>query len=186
MGTLAPIVMSATTFGGSAQFAAVSVLEDGGSVAAAVGAAVLLNLRYAPMGLAAAAALKGGPLRRGVEAQLIVDEAWALAGREGGRFDRGVLLGAGGLLFSSWVAGTALGAMVGSGLGDPEALGLDAAFPALFLALLVIQLRSRTAGVAALAGGLIALVLVPVAPPGVPVIAATLGVLVGLRRREPS
>jgi predicted branched-subunit amino acid permease len=54
MGNVAAVVMSATTFAGSAQFAAASVLGAGGAVAAAVTAAVMLNLRYGPIGLSAA------------------------------------------------------------------------------------------------------------------------------------
>jgi predicted branched-subunit amino acid permease len=75
-----------------------------------------------------------------------------------------------------------IGVLAGDLVGDPERLGLDAAFPALFLALLVPMLRSRQAVVAALLGGLIALVLTPVAAPGVPIVAAGLACLVGLRR----
>ena len=94
MGGTASIVMSLTTFAGSAQFAAVSVLGAGGTVAAAIAAAVLLNARYGPMALSAAGAFRGGRLRRLLEAQLLVDESWALSQREG-RFDRRVMLGAG-------------------------------------------------------------------------------------------
>jgi branched chain amino acid efflux pump len=182
---LAAVVMSATTFAGSAQFAAVSVLGAGGTAAAAIGAAVLLNARYGPMGLAAAPAFVGRPARRLLESQLVVDEAWALSSveePEGRRFDRKILVGAGLLLYAAWVAGTATGVGAGGTLGDPEALGLDAAFPALFLALLVGQLTSPRARAAALAGGAISLALIPVAPAGVPVIAATAACLIGLRR----
>jgi 4-azaleucine resistance transporter AzlC len=181
MGWLAPIVMSAAVFAGSAQFAAVSVLGAGGGVAAAVAAAVLLNARYGPMGLAAAPAFRGGRARRLAEAQLVVDEAWALAGRRG-RFDRHVLIGAGLLLYGAWVGGTAAGVLAGQALGDPQALGVDAAFPALFLALLAGQLDSPRTRVAALAGAAIALALVSLTPPGVPIIAAAAACLVGLRR----
>jgi predicted branched-subunit amino acid permease len=73
--------------------------------------------------------------------------------------------------------------LAGEALGDPEALGLDAAFPALFLALLVGQLRSRRAVAAAVGGGAIALALLPWAQPGLPVIAATAACLIGLRGR---
>jgi 4-azaleucine resistance transporter AzlC len=180
---LAALVMSATTFAGSAQFAIVSVLGAGGSAAAAIGAAVLLNARYGPMGLAASDAFTGGPLRRLLEAQLLVDESWALSNR-GGRFDRGVLIGAGAVLYLFWNAGTAIGVLAGEGLGDPADLGLDAAFAALSLALLAPQLGSREAVAAALAGAGIALALVPLTPPGVPVIAATVACLVGMRRRR--
>jgi 4-azaleucine resistance transporter AzlC len=185
MGALAPLVMSATTFAGSAQFAAVAVLAAGGGVAAAVAPAILLNARYAPMGLAAAPSFRGGRLRRFIEAQLVVDEAWALAGR-GGRFDRTVLIGAGAVLYAAWVAGTAVGVLAGEALGDPDALGLDAAFPALFLALLVPQVESRRALAAALGGAAIALTLAPLVPPGVPLLAAAAVCLIGLRRPDRS
>ena len=175
----ASIVMSATTFAGSAQFAVVGVLGAGGTALAAIAAAVLLNARYGPMGLAAARTFTGGPLRKVLESQLLVDESWAVS-QEDGRFDRRRMLGAGGLLYVCWVGGTVIGVLVGSGLGDPATLGLDAAFPALFLALMVPLIRSRNALAAALAGAGIALVLTPLTPAGIPVIAATVGVLFGL------
>ena len=183
MGVVAPIAMSATTFAGAAQFAAASVLRDGGSVLAAVAAAVLLNARYLAIGLAIAPAFQGSRLRRFVESQLIVDESWAIAQIGGGRVDRRLLAGAGLLLYPCWVGGTALGVFGGDALGDPKRLGFDAAFPALFLALLATLLVSRRAFVAALAGGLIALVLLPLAPAGVPVVAASTVCLAGLLRR---
>jgi 4-azaleucine resistance transporter AzlC len=183
---LAAIAFSATTFAGSAQFATVSLLGDGGTIAAAIGAAVLLNARYVAIGFTAAGALAGGWMRRLLESQLVVDETWALANRGGGEFDRGILLGAGMLLFAAWVGGTVIGVLAGDALADPEALGLDAAFPAVFLALLIAQLRSRDAVAAAVAGAAIALILIPFAPPGVPIIAAVAACLIGLRggRRE--
>jgi 4-azaleucine resistance transporter AzlC len=183
MGVAAPIVMSATTFAGSAQFAAASVLDDRGGVLAAIVAAVLLNARYAPMSIAVAPLFQGPVLRRLVAAQLIVDESWALAARGPGRFDRGVILGVGLLFYPLWVAGTALGALAGDVVGDPERLGLDAAFPALFLALLVPQVRGRTALAVALLGGMTALVLLSLTPPGVAIIAASGACLLGLLRR---
>ena len=177
---LAAVVMSATTFAGSAQFAVVSVLGAGGTAVAAIGAAVLLNGRYVPMAVAASGAFRGGPLRRLLEAQLLVDESWALSSREG-RFDRNVLVGAGALLYVCWNAGTAVGVLAGDSLTDPATLGLDAAFPALFLALLAPLLRHRSTHLAAaLLGAAIALALTPITPAGVPVIAATAACLVGL------
>jgi predicted branched-subunit amino acid permease len=118
-------------------------------------------------------------VRRLLEAQLIVDESWALARRSDGRYDRRLLVGGGLVLYVCWVGGTALGALVGDRLGDPERYGLDAAFPALFLALLVPQVTSRRALAAALAGGAIALVLIPVVPAGVPIVAATAACFIG-------
>lgn len=182
MGVAAPIVMSLTTFAGSAQFAVVSVLGAGGTAAAAIVAAVLLNARYGPMALAASNVFRGGPLRRLLEAQLLVDESWALSNR-GGRFDLKVMLGAGALLYVGWNAGTAIGVAAGDSLADPATLGLDAAFPALFLALLAPLVLSRRGMAAALLGAGIALTLTPLTPAGIPVIAATAACLVGLRRR---
>ena len=182
MGWLAPIVMSATTFGGSAQFAAVSVLEEGGSVVAAVVAAVLLNTRYGPIGLTVAPYLRGTAWSRFVRAQLIVDESWAVAARPDGRFDPTILVGAGIAFWFAWVGGTVVGALGGRLLGDPATLGLDAAFPALFLGLLAPQLTSQRARLAAVLGGAIAVALIPLAPPGIPIIAAAAACLLGLRR----
>ena len=182
MGVVAPLVLSATTFAGSAQFALTSILADGGGAVAAIAAAVLLNARYAPISISVAPLFHGPRLRRLAESQLIVDESWALSSRGDGRFDRRLLIGAGLLLYAAWLSGTAVGVFAGKALGDPKALGLDGAFPALFLALLVPQLRSRKATLAALLGGAIALVLIPVSPPGVPIVAASAACLLGLRR----
>jgi 4-azaleucine resistance transporter AzlC len=209
MGRLAPVVMSLTTFAGSAQFAAVSILAVGGGVATAVATAVLLNLRYGPMGLSAASTMEGPWWLRALTAQLVVDESWAIAQRDDGRIDRHLLVGAGLLLFVGWVGGTAVGALAGNLVADPASLGLDAAFPALFLALLAGQLvpretqhtegptgserpplvsrgaswiKGRSRLLAAVGGALIALALMPVAGPGVPIIAASLACLIGARR----
>jgi 4-azaleucine resistance transporter AzlC len=181
-GWVAPIVMSATTFAGSAQFAAASVLGDSGTAAAAVTAALLLNARYGPIGVSVAPYLEGSPGARLLRSQLVVDESWAIAAEGDGRFDARVLIGAGLVLYVSWIAGTAIGSIGGEALGDPASLGLDAAFPALFLALLVPQLRGRRPLQAAVLGGAIALALTPVAPAGVPIIAASAACLLGVRR----
>lgn len=184
MGVLAPLVMSATTFAGSAQFAVSSILGAGGGAAAAIAAAVLLNARYAPISISVAPLFHGRLLRRLLESQLIVDESWALASRGSGRFDRRILLGAGLLLYVSWLSGTAVGVLAGDALGDPKDLGLDGAFPALFLALLAPQLRAPRAAVAAAAGAVIALALIPVTPAGTPIVAASAACLLGLRRKS--
>ncbi len=183
MGALAPLVMSATTFAGSAQFAVSSILGAGSGAAAAIAAAVLLNARYAPISISVASLFHGPLPRRLVESQLIVDESWALSSRGAGRFDRRLLIGAGLLLYVSWVSGTAVGVFAGRALGDPKDLGLDGAFPALFLALLVPQLQGRRAVAAATTSAVIALLLIPFTPPGVPIVAASAACLLGLRRR---
>ncbi len=182
MGSVAPVVMSLTTFAGSAQFAVVSVLSAGGGVAAACVAALLLNARYAPIGMSVAKALRGNSLKRVLEAQLVVDESWALSNQGGGRFDRQLLIGVGATLYAVWVLGTTIGVLAGDLIGDPNKLGLDAAFPALFFALLVGQIRSRRAALAAVTGAGIALVVTPFAKPGVPLIVACLACAIGWRR----
>ncbi|MGH3134955.1 MAG: AzlC family ABC transporter permease [Gaiellaceae bacterium] len=180
-GAVTTVVMSATTFAGSAQFAAVSVLDVGGTVAAAVMAAVFLNARYVAISLTVASIFPGGRLRRLVESQAIVDESWALSGRRG-HYEWPILVGAGLLFYVLWVGSTALGTVVGGGFKDPNALGLDAAFAALFLAMAVPYLRDRKGRQAAALAVAITLVLIPIAPAGVPLIAASTACLLGLRR----
>jgi 4-azaleucine resistance transporter AzlC len=181
LSSAAALVMSAVTFSGAAQFAAAGVLEAAGGALAAIVAACLLSARYIPIGVSVAGIFPGSVLRRLAEAQLIVDESWAIAGRSG-RFERSLLVGAGLLFYLLWLAGTAAGLLLGDAFGDPEAIGLDAAFPALFLALLwpYVQDRARLTGAAL--GGLVALAAVPLAPPGVPLVAASVVCLLGLRR----
>lgn len=180
-GVSAAVVMSATTFAGSAQFAAASVLDTGGTVFAAILAAVFLNARYAAMSIVVASIFPGGRLRRLAESQLIVDESWALSGRSG-RFEWPILVGAGLLLYVFWVSSTLLGALLGDALGDPESIGLDAAFAALFLALLAPYVRTRRSAEAAALAAAITIVLIPLAPAGVPIVAASAACLLGLRR----
>jgi predicted branched-subunit amino acid permease len=185
MGALAPVVMSATTFAGSAQFAAIAILGEGGAVATAVAAAVLLNTRYGPIGVTVAPWLPGGPVSRFVRAQFVVDESWALAAEGNGRYNPRVLLAAGLALAPAWIGGTLAGVLLGDVLPAPESLGLDAAFPALFLGLLLPQLRGRPVAVlAAVGGAVIALVLTPLTPVGVPIVAASAATLIGLRGAE--
>ena len=179
--TVAPIVFSVIVFSGSAQFAVAAVLGDGGGAFAAVVAAVLLNARFGPMGLAIAPFLKGGPLRRALEGQAVVDASWALASRGGGRFDREFMMGATAPQLAAWVGGTVVGVLGGNLVGDAEQLGLDAVFPAFFLALLAGELGSARTRVVALIAAVLALALVPFVPPGVPVIAACAAALLGLR-----
>jgi predicted branched-subunit amino acid permease len=179
---LAAVVMSATTFAGAAQFAVVSTLDAGGGIAAAIVAAILLNGRYAPISVSVAPLFGGSLGRRLVESQLIVDESWVVSRRPDGRFDRRILVGAGLVLYAAWVGSTAVGALVGEAIADPASLGLDAAFPALFLALLVPQLWAPRALPTALIAAGLALVLIPFTPPGIPIIAASAACLLGWRR----
>lgn len=182
MGSAAPIVMSVIVFSGGAQFAALSVLAAGGGAVAAIVAGLLLNLRFLPMGFAFAPALKGSPLMRAAQGQALVDASFALASRGDGTFDRELMLGATIPQAVCWIGGTAIGVLAGSAFGDPEALGLDAIFLAFYLSLLVAEVGDRRALLAAGLGVAITLALMPFAPPGVPVVAASAAALIGLRR----
>ncbi|TME26020.1 MAG: branched-chain amino acid permease [Chloroflexi bacterium] len=170
----AAVLMSALVFAGSAQFAALGVLTAGGGIVTAMLTGGLLNLRYIATGIAVARSLPGGPLRRALLGQLVVDESYAMAAGAGepGRPDHRTLLVTGASLYAVWVLGTLVGTLLGPVLGDPRRLGLDAAFPALFTALLWPMLSARHAVRCAIGGALVALVLAPFTPPGVPLAGA--------------
>ena len=182
-GAFAAIASSIIICSGSAQFAVAAVLGSGGGPLAAIVAAVLLNARFGPMGVAIGPYLKGGPLRRALEGQTVLDASWALASRGGGRFDREFMIGASVPQVVAWIGGTAVGALGEDFVGNPESLGLDAIFPAFFVVLLIAELRNGGSAImVALIAATLALLLVPFAPPGVPVIAACVAALLGLRR----
>ncbi len=179
MPAVAAIVMSALVYSGSGQFAALGIVSSGGGVGAAVGAAALVGSRFLPMGFALGPSLRGNRLRRALEGQATVDASWAMAARGDGRFDREYLFGHSAAQYVPWVAGTVVGVFVPA--LDTRALGLDAVFPAFFLAILAGEVRDRLRLGVALTGAAVALALVPVAPPGLPVLAAGAAALVGLR-----
>jgi branched chain amino acid efflux pump len=168
------VLMSVLVFAGSAQFAAIGVIAAGGSVLTAVFAGALLNLRFVATGIAVAPSLPGGRLLRSLLAQLSIDESYAMSARAGppGRPDGRTLLVTGTLLYTVWVIGTSIGALLGPVLGDPKRLGLDAAFPAGFVALLWPMLSGRRAVRCAMGGLLAALLLAPFTPPGIPLAGA--------------
>jgi 4-azaleucine resistance transporter AzlC len=172
MGAVAPIVMSIVVFSGSAQFGALAVLSAGGSTGAAIAAGVLLNTRYLAMGLGLAPSLPGRAMSRAGFAMSIVDASWAAASRGDGTFDPWYMAGASIPQYAGWVLGTVVGVLVGGAIGDPKSFGLDALFPAFFVALLYEEVRGRRKVVAACGGAAIALALTPLLPPGLPILAA--------------
>jgi predicted branched-subunit amino acid permease len=180
----AAILMSAIVFAGSAQIAALTIIGGGGGLGSAIGAAALMNSRFLPMGIAIGPSLPGSAAARAAQGQTVVDASWALASDGEGGFDRHVLFGSTAIQYVAWVTGTVVGVVGGDALGDPRTYGLDAIYPAFFAALMIAEIRSgRALGVAA-AGALIALVLIPIAPAGVPVLVASLASLLGLIGRE--
>lgn len=176
-------VTAMIVFAGSAQFAALSVVTAGGGIPAALTAGSLMNARFLAMGIALAPSLPGGPWRRAAQGQTVVDSSWALAHRGDGTFDRWLLFGTTLPQYVAWTLGSVVGAVSGDQLGDTDRLGLDAIYPVFFLSLLIAELRDRTSRLVALTGALVALALVPLAPPGIPILAASAVALVGVVRR---
>jgi 4-azaleucine resistance transporter AzlC len=182
------LALSGLVYGGSAQLAAVGVAAEGGTAGAAVLAGLLLSARNIAFGIALAPTLTGSLGRRLLASHVLIDQsaAAALAQPEPGRARRAFWL-TGLAVLVLWLAGTAAGWAL-TGAIDVEAVGLDAAIPAVFVALLVPRLDRPWYRAAALAGAAIALGLTPVAPPGIPILVAALGAGAGmlvLARRPP-
>lgn len=172
------LAFSSIVFTGSAQFAAVDILGAGGSVVSAVSAGLLLNLRSLAFGVLMAPALQGPWWWRALTAQLVIDESTAIGvSQSEPRWRRYGFLVAGVAVFVLWNVSTLLGAAFGSGMGDVVSrLGLDATIPAAFLALLWPRLAARPQRAVAVGGAVLSFLLVPVASPGLPVLAGVLGV----------
>jgi 4-azaleucine resistance transporter AzlC len=174
-------VMSMLVFTGASQFAFVGVVAAGGGALAAMGPAVMLALRNAAYGLSLAPVLPRRLHHRALAAHLVIDESTAMARAEDDvQAARHAFVATGVSVWLFWNLGTLAGALLGRGLGDPREFGLDAMFPAAFLALLVPQLRRPGARVAAASGAAIAVAVLPFAPSGVPVIAALAGLVPGV------
>ena len=173
------VAMSLLVFAGGAQFLVVAVVAAGGGVVAAVAAALLLNLRHLPFGLAIADSVGRGVAARLVGAHLLVDETVAFSrARPAGPRARAAYWLCGTLLFTAWNLGTVAGMVAGSAVPDPNAFGVDAAFPAGLLALLLPGLQRWDARRVGLAAAVLALATTPVLPPGLPVLVGLFGLLV--------
>jgi predicted branched-subunit amino acid permease len=174
------IGFSALVFGGSAQFASATVLADGGTVAAAVTAGALLNLRSLAFGIVMAPALKGALWWRVVVSQLMIDESTAIGVAQGELRWRRVGYLAGGIgVFVLWNLFTVLGFTILGGAGElVDELGIDATIPAAFLALLWPRLGNRDQRLIAVVGAAVAVVTAPLLPAGIPIVAAGSAVVV--------
>lgn len=188
-----PVALSVLVFAGGSQIAAVGVALSGGSPLAAVAAGAVLNTRLFPYGLAVADVIRpgrpagagagAGASRRGTRwpgslralagTHLITDESVAFTLRQSSpALRRAAFWTCGGSLFVVWNVAVLVGVLAGSAIRDTAALGLDATFPAVMLALAVPALTSRPTRVAAGAGAVIAVALTPVLPAGLPLLAA--------------
>jgi predicted branched-subunit amino acid permease len=171
-------VLSLLMFTGGSQFAFVGVAGAGGSGPAAVATAGLLGVRNGFYGLQMAPMLRVRGWRRAAAAQLTIDESTAVGTAQAvlhpNRPDlpRVGFWGTGLAVFGLWNSSTLIGAAIGDALGDPRRYGLDAAAAAAFLALVWPRLRAARPRAVGLGASTVALCLVPLAPAGVPVLAA--------------
>ena len=176
--------MSLLVFAGGAQFLALGVVAAGGPVAAGIAGGLMLNARHLPFGLAVADAIGRSWPARLLGAHFLVDESVAFAtAQRDPRRTRTAYWTVGPMLFLAWNAGTAVGVLAGQAVGEPANFGIDAAFPAALLALVLPSLGAPDARRVTAAGATLALLATPLLPAGLPVLLALGGLLLAGRRR---
>ncbi|MBJ8348449.1 AzlC family ABC transporter permease [Antrihabitans sp. YC2-6] len=180
-----PMLLSVLVFAGAAQFLFVGIIAAGGSPIAAVLAGVVVNARHIPFGMAVGPSIGTSWPRRIIGSHLMIDEAvaFALAEKDAGR-RRKAYWACGVGLFFTWNVGVLAGAFGGTAIEDTDTLGLDAAFPAVLLALVLPALRDRHTRNAALAGSVVAVAAASFAPAGLPILLSLAGVLLVVRPRR--
>lgn len=177
-----PMLLSVVVFAGAAQFMFIGIVAAGGNPIAAVVAGLLVNARHLPFGFAIGDVLGTGWLRRIVGSHLMIDESVAFAlSQDEPRRRQAAYWVCGIALFGCWNLGVLAGAFGGTVVTNTDAFGLDAAFPAVLLALILPAMRDSATRRAAVAGLIIALATATFLPAGLPVMLALAGVLVGLR-----
>jgi predicted branched-subunit amino acid permease len=173
LSVLQTCLLSLLLFSGGSQFALIGILGSGGTVGAAITAASLLSMRNALYGLQLGSSMQPAGWRSFVIAQLTIDESTAVALSQSTRLLRRLGFWVTGLgVFVGWNLMTLVGALVGNAFGDPKRLGLDAAASAAFIALLWPRIQAREPVAIAVVGAAVTTVLIPVIPPGLPVLAA--------------
>ena len=179
---------SLLVFTGGSQFAAVGVLRDGGAPASAIASGLLLGLRLLAYGVVMTPHLPGPWWKRALDSHLMIDESVAVGLGAGDPSNIRFGYRWGGLsVFVLWNLSTVAGALVGSNAGDLiERFGIDAAVPASFLALVWPRLLDKRQRIIALAGAVIAATLIPLAPAGIPILAAALAAFIGIARSRRS
>jgi len=183
LSTLQTCLLSLLAFTGGTQFAVVGVVAGGGSLAAALGSGLLLGSRNALYAMRLAPLLRVRGARRLLAALGTIDESTAMAvGQRDEVLARAAFWWTFGSVFTVWNIATFLGAAGAGAIGDPSKFGLDAVVPAAFLALLAPRIRDgRVERRVAVGGAVIAAALIPITPPGVPVLAATAALLLAGR-----
>lgn len=180
------MVMSLVVFTGASQFAAVGVIAAGGSPATAIGSALLLAARNGFYSMTMSQHIRGPVWKRALAAHVTIDESTALGTSQSEPADIEGAFWVGGLsVFVFWNLGTLIGALGGQAIGDPNALGLDAAFPAGFISLAAASLRHQAGRIAAASGFAIAIIALPFTQAGVPILLAAAGAVLAFALSGP-
>ena len=167
------IALSLLMFTGGSQFAFIGVIAGGGTGSAAFGAAALLGIRNAVYGMQVSRMLQPRGWRKLIAAQVTIDESTATAAGQMDRDEQRRGFWSAGLgIFVLWNLFTAIGAVLGDAMGDPRRWGLDGAAVAAFLGLLWPRLSAREPVAIAIVCALVTVIVVPFAPPGVPILVA--------------
>jgi len=181
LGLAKALAMSLLVFTGASQFAAVGVVSSGGSAISAVGGALLLAARNSLYGMRLSERLASAGWKRIPGAHFVIDETTAMSiAQDDEEAAVEAFWWTGIALFTFWNLGTAMGVLVGGAIGDPNVWGLDAAFPASFVALLGPHVANAPGRVAGLVGAAIAVVAVPVTPAGAPILLSALAIVPAL------
>ncbi|THV31570.1 branched-chain amino acid ABC transporter permease [Glycomyces paridis] len=180
-----PVGMSLLTYAATSQFAMLAVVLAGGGLIAGLAAGVLVHLRHIPYGLAVGDLYWGRWWTRLLGTFMLIDQstAFALAAGADRRRAKTAYWVTTTIMFVAWNAGTLIGVLAGGFIPDPDVFGLDAAFPALLIALVLPSLKDRDTLLAVLAGAAVAVATAPFLPTGLPVLVALLGLLATWPRR---
>ncbi len=179
-----PMLLSVVVFAGASQFVFVGLVASGGNPVAAVLACLLINTRHLTFGFTVADAVGDSVPRKLLGSYLMIDEAVAFTmAQQDSAHRRAAYWCCGSALFVFWNIGVLFGAFGGTFVSDTDALGLDAAFPAVLLALVLPQLNDGRVRAAGAVGAVIAMAAAPLLPAGLPVVLALVGVLL-LRRND--
>ncbi len=176
-----PMLMSVVVFAGASQFMFVGIVAAGGNPFAAALAGLLVNARHLPFGFAVGDLLQTWRERL-LGSHFVIDESVAFVlAQEDWRLRRRAFWLCGIGLFGMWNLGVLVGTVGGTAVTDTDALGLDAAFPAVTLALVLPALADRATRTAALLGAVIAVAATPFLTAGVPILLALVAVWVAVR-----
>ena len=178
--------MSLLVFTGASQFSAIAVVAGGGTLGSALGGALILAARNGVFGLTMSRRLTGRLGTRLLAAQLTIDESTAMStAQEDPELQRAAFWITGVSIYVFWNLGTLVGALAGNAI-DPRRFGLDAAIPAAFVAVLWPNTRTRHGRQAMALGALLCLATTPFVPIGLPVLIASLAILVALPAPGPN